>query len=389
MFQNAAAILDAHIRTMAVRIDVSSIKAVETITTTLGVVLLYANATKTRGLHALSDSIEVLQDAADEAAANAQQLSYFVAQLQWSSVFTIDTIITTADPFVFNLVVFKNLLPTLAAMDHIELDRCVRVVSSAVQPKLCEFSGQGLTAFDPYNTHDVYKQNVIHMVLRDSNNIIADWVTSEDICLKVDPDNASDWLALTFNSAQDGIVWRVVYKVVGACMRTSVRLSIEVKNVLVRQCNVQAMTPAAAIDLANVIHKKLLDFTESDVREIINVTAVFPTERYVQYNICVAMGTVACTNGAAGAKLVFDSSRVVTLAMNTFQDDDQLMYCASMALFLFAAKGGPSVQRELVSISGLVDLLKRTSAMCRAREYIDYAAKALLVLGVRSQHFIF
>jgi len=226
-----------YVQTMTVRVDLATKKTVETIAAVLDAALFYANTIKSRGLSALSDALEMAQDAANEAGSNAQQLTSSAAQLQWSSVFTIETIITIADPYVFNSVVCKNSL--IVAPIRVDLDKCLLVVSSVIQPDMFEFSGQGLTAFNPSSSD---QQNVIHMVLRNDENVYANWITKDNIHLELAPECALDGgLALTFYVTQHGSAWCMTYCVTGASIGTCVKINIEVMNVVVRQCNMQVM----------------------------------------------------------------------------------------------------------------------------------------------------
>jgi len=234
----AAMDIDGYVQIMATRVDLAINKAAVTIFTVLDATLFYANTIQSRGLCASSNALEMAQDAADEAAANAQQLSYFAAQLKWPNVLMFDTIITIADPFMFNSVVHTNWLPVIITQMDVDIETCLRVVSSAIQPALCEFSGQGLTTFDPSGSD---KQNVIHMVLRDEDNTIADWVTIDDIHLKLSTQCVLAGLQLSYTLDFDNHCWKVMYSVSGANMGTHIKFSIEILNMILRQCNVQVM----------------------------------------------------------------------------------------------------------------------------------------------------
>ena len=230
----AADLFDTYVQTMSTRVDLATTKTIKTFVTVSDAVFIYANTIKVWGSCVLSDSSQFIQDVADEACANVQQLMVYASFYRWSSVFTIDTIITIADPFVFNSIMRASWLPTLAAPVY-DFNGCLRLVLSVIQPVLCEFKGQGLTEFDPSNTHDVHQQNVIHMEFRDNDNANVDWVTANDIDFEVLPDCVSVELVLTFNITQDGNIWRIEYCVNGAIMGVHVGFSIKIANVTIRE----------------------------------------------------------------------------------------------------------------------------------------------------------
>ena len=152
-------------------------------------------------------------------------------------------------------------------------------------------------------------------------------------------------------------------------------------HIIVDLC-VQAMTPAAAIDLAKATFDKGSAVTEFDISELSNVAAVFSTERDVHAYVSRALWKIAYS-GTAGAQCVLDLGGVGTLltAMSSWPSDAWLLYYASGALYWIAVHGGPSAQQALVTTSGVVDTLRRASAVLQANGWYDPAAKALLVLG--------
>ena len=144
-----------------------------------------------------------------------------------------------------------------------------------------------------------------------------------------------------------------------------------------------AENTAAAIDLAENTGFKGSAVTVSDIHELINVAAAFPTERDVHLNVCWALVNIA-RSGTACAQRVLDSGAVATLltVMSSWPDDAELMSYASAVLYWIAVQGGPLTKRALVSTSGVVDALRRASAVLLANGWYDNAARVLSALGV-------
>jgi len=139
---------------------------------------------------------------------------------------------------IVNSIVYTNWVPVIVAPMDVDIETCLRVASSAIQPALCEFSGQGLTAFDPSGSD---QQNVIYMVLRDEDNTIADWVTKDDIHLKLSTQCVLAGLKLSYTLDFDDYCWKVMYSVSGANMGAHIEFSITILNGILRQCSVQVM----------------------------------------------------------------------------------------------------------------------------------------------------
>jgi len=229
-------VLDKHVQTMTLRVDLAIDKTVYDIFTALDAATHYVNAIKSRGLCVLSGSTEMIEDVADEARANMQQLTSLAALYQWANVSEFKSS-TIADTFVFNSIAHASWLPFLAPVDF-GLKPCLRVVPGVIEPSLCDINGQGLTTFNPLNSD---QQNVIHMVLRDEDSSFVDWVTKDDICLVLTPECVSAGQALTFNITQDDNNWRIAYCVINASMGAHVTFCIKIWNVVIRQCNVQVL----------------------------------------------------------------------------------------------------------------------------------------------------
>ena len=120
-----------------------------------------------------------LDDAADEADINAKQLLARVALLEYYTDNAFDApVLNFENPFNWFALPVANLADVDLSLLH-------RVFSAGIDVARTSISGQGLTAFDPSDGPEARQQNVICIIPRDTDGIIADWVTATDIRLSM------------------------------------------------------------------------------------------------------------------------------------------------------------------------------------------------------------
>jgi hypothetical protein len=151
----------------------------------------------------------LLDDAIDEASANEKQL------LSWAAYFA--SAPSNCDIDEPPALACDNptgcfVLPVAPA--HVDVE-CLphRLVSAGIDASRSVVSGQGLTAYDRFDTRKTRKQNVICLALRDADGGVAEWITPADICLKLrDPIVGA---SVSCDIVADGDNWRVTYLVCG------------------------------------------------------------------------------------------------------------------------------------------------------------------------------
>ena len=115
-----------------------------------------------------------------------------------------------------------------------------RLSSIGIDAARSSVSGQGLTAFDPSDSAAARQQNVIGVVPRDVDGVIAEWVTPADISLTLLPDCMASGLSLSYDVTADGDGWRVAYTVGGVCTDpTTISLQLGINGVRLWQGDVR------------------------------------------------------------------------------------------------------------------------------------------------------
>lgn len=248
MFCNSASadFIDNHVHILTARAVSAVTIAVTKAAATLDAALRFAVTIKASD--AIMVSLIQLDDVAEEASTNVQQLTSYAALLKWPNVlpmvdndlFVLSGPFALEDPFLFNMAVCISWSLTLAAPHDVDVTSSLcRLVTSVIEGSLCELSGPGLTVFDPSDTADARKRNVICVVPRDAHGVVANWVSTDDIRLSLLPENMSAGLSLSFDVTADGDCWRVAYSVYGNCIGINIRLTITIAGVSVRECHVK------------------------------------------------------------------------------------------------------------------------------------------------------
>ena len=164
-----------------------------------------------------------------EAGANIKQLaswSAFSASLScidWSD-FAYSAVLL-GDELLFSSTTTAPLAVFCVASVQVDVDVMQllhRICSRDIDITRSTVSGQGLTAFDPLASAAARQQNIIHVVPRDADGVIADWVTATDICLTLLPHGVD--LSFDVDVCEEG--WRVTYTVRGVSTAGS-RISLQ------------------------------------------------------------------------------------------------------------------------------------------------------------------
>ena len=319
--------------------------------------------------HSVKLSEKRLDDAAEEADTNAKQLLAWAALLGHAAHSAFDAPVFTSQNSTHWFV-----LP-VANLTDVDLSLLHRVFYAGIDAARTSISGQGLMAFDPSDGPEARQQNVICIIPRDADGNFAEWVAATDIRLELVSPGADTETTLMFDITADQDGWRVVYIIGGH--PENICFNLYICEALVWKGVARAETPLSAATRAQAISAKEAAATQADANDLVAIATAFPTDAYVQYNVCYALWNIVYSgrDESAHKVLVAGGHRVAVAALGS--TDAEVLKLACWVLYRIAVYGGADARAAICAVDGtLMDKLRHASDVIRAAGVLwpDWAA---------------